>query len=340
MSDAPSDTLGRPLRDLRISVTDRCNFRCAYCMPADVYHEDYNFLKSDRLLDFDAITRLARIFVGLGVEKIRLTGGEPLLRPNLPELIGRLARIDGLRDLTLTTNGHLLATHASALADAGLQRITVSLDALDQETFARNVGVERSVARVLSGIEAAEAAGLTPIKINCVVRRGHNEDAILDLTRRFRDTPHVVRFIEYMDVGTLNRWRLDEVVAAEEILQRISADAAVESIPQSYAGEVARRYRYVDHVGEVGVIASVTEPFCGDCNRARLSADGRLVTCLFAADGRDLSGPMKAGESDDALRSRIIETWTQRSDRYSEQRAALHSDQGERVRLEMYQIGG
>jgi len=340
MSDVPSDTLDRPLRDLRISVTDRCNFRCGYCMPADIYHEDYNFLPSDQLLDFDGIERLTRIFVGLGVEKVRITGGEPLLRPELPKLIARLARIDGLRDLTLTTNGYMLADHAQALADAGLQRITVSLDSLEPEAFARNVGVKREVARVLAGIDAAEAAGLSPIKLNCVVRRGVNESAVEDLTRRFRDTPHVVRFIEYMDVGTLNRWHRDEVVPADEILARVSADAALESVPPSYKGEVARRYRYADHTGEIGVIASVTQPFCGDCNRARISADGRLITCLFATEGRDLATPMQEGDDDDALRALITETWSARTDRYSEQRAQLRANDPERVRLEMYQIGG
>jgi cyclic pyranopterin phosphate synthase len=298
---ATTDRLGRALHDLRISVTDRCNFRCPYCMPAEIFGERYEFLAKPQLLSFEEIERLARIFVGLGVEKLRITGGEPLLRHDLPRLVGALARIEGVRDLTLTTNGFLLAAQAQALADAGLRRITVSLDSHDDETFGRMNGRGYGTARVLEGIEAAAAAGLAPIKVNCVVQRGANEHSIVPLARRFKGTGHVVRFIEYMDVGTLNHWEPGEVVSAAEIVEAVAAVFPLESLEPAYAGEVAERWGYRDGSGEIGVIASVTQPFCRGCTRARLTIEGKLVTCLFAADGRDLRGPLRAGASDAEL---------------------------------------
>jgi cyclic pyranopterin phosphate synthase len=340
---APTDRLGRPLRDLRISVTDRCNFRGPYCMPAEIYGESYPFLPRPELLRFEEIERLARLFVELGVEKIRITGGEPLLRHQLPRLIERLAAIDGLADLTLTTNGILLARQARALADAGLRRVTVSLDSHDPEIFRRMSGRDADPAQVFEGIDAAAAAGLTPIKINCVVQRGVNDHAIVELARRFRGTGHILRFIEFMDVGTLNDWRLPEVVPAKEIIERVGAEFALAPVEPNYPGEVARRWAYTDGGGEIGVIASVSQPFCGDCHRARLTIEGRLVTCLFAAGGADLRGPLRDGESDEALRARIAEVWTRRSDRYSEERAANTDLEGRtpsRPKIEMYQIGG
>jgi cyclic pyranopterin phosphate synthase len=335
------DRLGRPLRDLRISVTDRCNFRCGYCMPKEVFHDGYRFMPRAEILSFEEIARLARIAVcGLGVSKLRLTGGEPLLRRRLPELVSMLAAIDGVADLTLTTNGDLLAEHAQALADAGLQRVTVSLDALDAETFARMSGRGHDVNRTLAGIAAAEAVGLAPIKINCVVVRGQNEHAIEALAARFRGTPHVMRFIEYMDVGTLNRWSSKDVVSAEEIRARIERVSPIEPLAPAAPGEVAERFRYADGSGEVGIIAAVTRPFCGDCNRGRLSADGRLITCLFAEGGVSLRDALRAGASDAALLATMIETWRAREDRYSELRAELRGGGSGKRRLEMYQIGG
>jgi len=336
------DARGRPLRDLRISVTDRCNFRCPYCMPAEIYGESYRFLPRPELLQFEEIERLARIFAELGTEKIRITGGEPLLRHELTDLIERLAAVPGIRDLTLTTNGYLLAQQARALADAGLQRVTVSLDSDDPETFRQMSGRDFGPERVLEGIEAAAAVGLAPVKINCVVQRGVNDEGIVALAERFRDTGHVLRFIEYMDVGTLNHWTLDEVVAAEEIVKRIDAEWPLEALDPNYAGEVAHRWAYRDGRGEIGVIASVTAPFCGGCTRARLTIEGRLVTCLFAAEGVDLRGPLREGASDDALREIVAATWMRRSDRYSEERARLHEggESGERRKIEMYQLGG
>ncbi|HKJ24701.1 MAG TPA: GTP 3',8-cyclase MoaA [Myxococcota bacterium] len=338
--DTP-DALGRPLRDLRISVTDRCNFRCPYCMPAEIYGENYRFLPRPELLTFEEIERLARVFAELGTEKIRITGGEPLLRHELPRLIERLAAVPGIRDLTLTTNGFLLAQQARALADAGLHRVTVSLDSDDPETFRRMSGRTFGPERVFEGIEAAAAAGLTPVKINCVVQRGVNDDGLVALAERFRGTGHVLRFIEYMDVGTLNHWKLDEVVGAEEIVKRIDAVWPLERVEANYPGEVARRWAYRDGEGEIGVIASVTAPFCGGCTRARLTIEGRLVTCLFAADGVDLRGPLREGASDDALREIVGGVWTRRTDRYSEERARLREGgAGERRKIEMYQLGG
>jgi cyclic pyranopterin phosphate synthase len=326
------------MRDLRISVTDRCNFRCPYCMPAEIYGERYRFLPKPELLSFEEIERVVRVAVPLGVEKLRITGGEPLLRHELPRLIERLAAVEGVRDLTLTTNGFLLAEQARALAAAGLRRITVSLDSHDDATFGRMNGRGHGTARVLAGIEAAAAAGLRPIKINCVVQRGVNEHSIVPLARLFKGTGHVVRFIEYMDVGTINGWDPAQVVSAREIVAAVDAVFPLEPLEPAYAGEVAERWGYRDASGEMGVIASVTQPFCRGCTRARLTIDGRLVTCLFAAGGRDLRGPLRSGTSDTELAEIVAGAWTRRADRYSEERA----EQAGRPqpRLEMYQIGG
>jgi cyclic pyranopterin phosphate synthase len=327
------------MHDLRVSVTDRCNFRCPYCMPAEIYGEKYRFLPKPELLAFEEIERLVRILVPLGVEKVRITGGEPLLRHGLPRLVEGLAAIPGLRDLTLTTNGFLLAAQARELAAAGLRRITVSLDSHDDETFGRMNGRGYGTARVLEGIEAAAAAGLSPIKINCVVQRGVNENSIVPLARRFKGTGHVVRFIEYMDVGTLNHWEPEQVVSAKEIVAAIDAVFPLAPLEPAYAGEVAERWAYRDGSGEIGVIASVTQPFCRGCTRARLTLEGRLVTCLFGAGGVDLRGPLREGAGDDALRERIDGAWRKRSDRYSEERAERRGGRA-LPRLEMYQIGG
>ena len=339
--DAPGvrDRFGRPTRDLRISVTDRCNFRCPYCMPAEIYGEAYEFLPRAELLSFEEIARLTRIFVELGVVKIRLTGGEPLVRNGIEDLIALLARIEGVEDLTLTTNGYLLAQQAQALKDAGLRRVTVSLDSLDEEVFKEMNGRGYGIRRVLEGIRKAEEVGLSPIKINAVVQRGVNDHTILDLARRFKGTGHILRFIEYMDVGNLNGWKLDQVVSAAEIVEMISAEMPLEPIEQSYRGEVALRYRYRDGGGEIGIIASVTRPFCGDCTRSRLSTDGKLYTCLFASHGSDLRGPMRNGASDDDLRDLIAGIWGRREDRYSELRA-FATPENRANKIEMYQIGG
>ena len=339
------DALGRALRDLRISVTDRCNFRCPYCMPAEVYGEGYRFLAKPELLTFEEIERLARLFVELGAEKIRITGGEPLLRKELPDLVARLAALPGLRDLTLTTNGYLLARQARALAEAGLQRVTVSLDSHDEATFQRMSGRQFSPARVLAGIAAAHDAGLRPIKINCVVQRGVNDEQVVDLARHFQGSGHILRFIEFMDVGTLNAWDLSQVVSAREIVDRIDAELPLEAAEPNYPGEVARRWRYRDGSGEIGVIASVSQPFCADCSRARLTIEGQLVTCLFAEGGVDLRTPLREGADDAALCERIRAVWVQRSDRYSEKRAETARAGGETARaapqrIEMYQVGG
>ena len=337
------DRLGRPLRDLRISVTDRCNFRCPYCMPAEVYGEHYPFLPKPELLSFEEIERLARLFVDLGTDKLRITGGEPLLRHQLPNLIERLAALRGVRDLALTTNGFLLAKQAKVLHDAGLQRVTVSLDSRDPEVFRRMSGVRFGPERVLEGIEAADAVGLRPIKINCVVQRGVNDEGIVDLARSFKGTGHILRFIEFMDVGTLNHWDLSQVVPAEEIVRRIDSELSLVPADPNYRGEVARRYRYKDGSGEIGIIASVSQPFCGACSRARLTIEGRLVTCLFASGGIDLRTPLREGADDEALLDRIAGVWTRRADRYSEERAARTDDTGHVPpghKIEMYQLGG
>jgi cyclic pyranopterin phosphate synthase len=332
----PLDTLRRPLRDLRISVTDRCNFRCTYCMPKEVFGRDYEFLRREQLLTFEEIERLVGIFVAHGVEKVRLTGGEPLLRRELERLVAMLAAVPGL-DLTLTTNGSLLPQKAQVLADAGLRRVTVSLDSLDGVVFMAMNDVDFPVERVLEGIEAAAAAGLSPVKVNMVVKRGTNEDSVVPMARYFHGSGHIVRFIEYMDVGATNGWRLDEVVPAAEIVAAIDAELPLEPLDPNYHGEVARRYRYRDGGGEIGVIASVTQPFCGDCTRVRLSADGTLYTCLFAARGHDLKSLLRSGAADAELSAAIRRIWTRRTDRYSELRSEETVDL---PRVEMSYIGG
>ena len=333
----PRDTRGRPLHDLRISVTDRCNFRCVYCMPRAVFGRDHAFLPRAELLTFEEIARLVRSFTDLGVEKVRLTGGEPLVRRELPTLVGMLAQVPRVRDLTLTTNGVLLAEQAEALRASGLHRVTISLDADDDATFMRMNDAGVPVSRVLAGIEAAEAAGLGPIKLNMVVKRGWNEHARLPMARRFRGTGRVLRFIEYMDVGHSNGWRLDEVITADEILETLSAEFPLEPMAPTHPGEVAERYRYADGGGEIGIIASVSRPFCGDCSRARLSADGQLYTCLFATTGHDLRALLRDGATDADLEATLRRIWELREDRYSELRSA------ETVllpKVEMSYIGG
>jgi len=328
------DTRNRPLRDLRISVTDRCNFRCTYCMPKEVFGRDYRFMDRRELLTFEEIARVARIFVDQGVEKLRITGGEPLLRRDLEELIRLLAPL-GV-DLTLTTNGALLAQKAAALAEAGLTRITVSLDALDDDVFRAMNDVDFPVERVLEGVEAARAADL-PVKVNAVVKRGVNEDAIVDLARHFRGTGVVVRYIEFMDVGATNGWRLDDVVPAAEIVRIVNEAFPIEPAEAQYRGEVARRWRYADGSGEIGVISSVTQPFCGDCTRSRISAEGKLYTCLFAVKGTDLRAMLRSGATDGELRETIGGVWRARDDRYSEIRSERTSAL---PRIEMSYIGG
>jgi len=333
----PRDTLGRPIHDLRISVTDRCNFRCVYCMPRAVFGRDHAFLPRAELLTFEEIARLVRIFTRLGVEKVRLTGGEPLVRRELATLVGMLSAIPGVSDLTLTTNGVLLPEYATELRDAGLHRVTVSLDADDDATFMRMNDAGVPVSRVLAGIEAAEAAGLGPIKLNMVVKRGWNEHALLPMARRFRGTGRILRFIEYMDVGHSNGWRLDEVIAADEILETIGAEFPLQPMAPTKPGEVAERYRYTDGGGEIGIIASVSRPFCGDCSRARLSADGQLYTCLFATAGHDLRALVRGGASDDELEAALRRIWEARDDRYSEIRSA---ETVALPKVEMSYIGG
>ena len=337
---APRDTLARPMRDLRISVMDRCNFRCPYCMPRETYHERYRFLGSHERLSFDEIVRLARLFVQLGVRKLRLTGGEPLLRTNLPDLIGDLTDIPGVEDVALTTNGVLLARYATELKAAGLQRVTVSLDSLDPEVFARMSGGFAGVEDVLKGIEHARRAELTPIKINAVVQRGVNDHTVLDLVERFRGSGVIVRFIEYMDVGNRNHWSEGLVVPSKELLARIAARWPLERLEPGYRGEVARRYAFTDGKGEVGFISSVSQPFCGDCTRSRLSSDGVLYTCLFATHGTSLRDALRGGASDDQLLELIRGVWLARSDRYSEQRASLRRAAGDERKVEMFYIGG
>ena len=335
-----TDKFKRPLRDLRISVTDRCNFRCTYCMPAEIYGERYEFLPKADLLTFEEITRLTRILVGLGAQKVRLTGGEPLVRSDLEKLVEQLAQIEGVEDLTMTTNAYLLPQKAQALKDAGLQRITVSLDTLDDEIFKSMNGRGFGTERVLEGIKAAERVGLRPIKINSVVQKGVNDHTIVDLARYFKERGHIVRFIEYMDVGTLNGWEMDQVVPPDEIVARIDAELPLEPIEGNYRGEVALRYRYRDGGGEIGVISSVTKPFCGDCTRLRLSPEGQIYTCLFGSVGTDLRGPMRDGATDEELKAIITGTWGKREDRYSEERASMTEPLRLRKKVEMYKIGG
>jgi len=336
VTPAPRDRRGRALRDLRISVTDRCNFRCVYCMPKEVFGKDYAFLERKDILTFEEIARLAAVFSGLGVEKIRLTGGEPLVRRNLEQLIGMLSRIPGL-DLTLTTNGSLLRQKAGALKAAGLNRVTVSLDALDDAVFKRMNDVDFPVAKVLEGIDAAAAAGLAPVKINMVVKRGENENDILPMARFFRGSGHVLRFIEYMDVGHTNGWRMDDVVSAREIVSMIDREFPLEQVDPNYTGEVAERWRYRDGSGEIGVIASVTQAFCRDCTRARISTEGKLYTCLFATGGHDLRALLRGGAADGEIRDSVAAIWSKRTDRYSEIRTS-HTAKLEKI--EMSYIGG
>ncbi len=328
------DTLNRPLHDLRISVTDRCNFRCVYCMPKEVFGREYRFLERRELLTFEEIARIAQTFVSLGVEKLRITGGEPLVRRDLERLIELLAPL-GV-DLTLTTNGSLLPAKAEALAKAGLRRITVSLDSLDDATFQALNDVDFPASRVLEGIDAAAAAGL-PVKVNCVVKRGVNDGELVALAERFRGTGHTLRFIEYMDVGHTNGWRLDDVVPAAEIVATFDAAFGIEPIEAAYPGEVAQRYRYLDGSGEFGVISSVTQPFCGNCSRARLSAEGKLFTCLFGLRGHDLRARLRGGATDEGLEQAVKALWGRRSDRYSELRSAATVDL---PKVEMSYIGG
>jgi cyclic pyranopterin phosphate synthase len=332
------DSLGRPLRDLRLSVIDRCNFRCPYCMPREHFHDQYRFLKSSERLDFNELLRLTRLFVQLGVVKLRVTGGEPLLRPGLADLIGDLTGLGGIEDVALTTNGVLLAQHAAELRGAGLQRVTVSLDSLDPAVFARMSGGYGSVKDVLDGIGAAERAGLSPIKVNAVVERGVNDHTVLDLVEHFRGSGVIVRLIEYMDVGNRNDWNRERVVPSQQLLELVHARWALSAIDPAYIGEVARRYAFDDGGGEVGFISSVTQPFCGDCSRARLSSDGKFYTCLFASEGTDLRAPLRGGASDEELLQLMRAVWERRSDRYSELRDKLRARGVQHV--EMNYVGG
>ena len=330
------DTLNRPLRDLRISVTDRCNFRCVYCMPKEIFGSDHQFLHRDQILTFEEITRLARLFAAHGVRKIRLTGGEPLVRKDLPDLISMLAEIPDL-DLTLTTNGSLLPKHARALKDAGLKRVTVSLDSLDNAIFKSMNDVDFPVEKVIEGMEAAAAVGLAPIKVNMVVKRGLNESSILPMARFFREKGYILRFIEYMDVGHSNGWRMDDVVSAAEIVKLIDSEMPLEPVSPNYQGEVAGRWRYKDGKGEVGMIASVTQAFCRDCNRARISAEGKLYTCLFAVKGHDFRDLIRNGATDEDISKFISKVWSGRDDRYSELRS---ENTISLPKVEMSHIGG
>ncbi|MBM3944603.1 MAG: GTP 3',8-cyclase MoaA, partial [SAR202 cluster bacterium] len=317
------DVFGRPFRDLRISVTDRCNFRCTYCMPAEIFGERYEFLPRKDLLTFEEITRVTRILLRLGGMKLRLTGGEPLVRNGVEHLVAMLAKLDGANDLTMTTNGYLLPKFAQKLKDVGLERVTVSLDSLDDEVFKMMNGRGFGVLSVLAGIEAAENAGFPPIKINAVVIRGVNDHTVVDTARYFKERGHIVRFIEYMDVGNLNGWKMDQVVTADEIIAMIDREMPLEPVESEYRGEVANRYRYRDGSGEIGVIASVTKPFCGDCTRLRLSPEGQLYTCLFGTKGADIRAPLRSGASDDDIEAVIRKTWAARTDRYSEERTSM-----------------
>jgi GTP 3',8-cyclase len=331
-----TDTLNRPLRDLRISVTDRCNFRCVYCMPKEIFGSDYQFLERSQILTFEEIARLARIFAGHGVRKIRLTGGEPLVRRDLHHLVAMLAPIPDL-DLTLTTNGSLLARQAQALKDAGLKRVSVSLDSLDDATFKAMNDVDFPVQKVLEGMHAAAQSGLTPIKVNMVVKRGLNESSILPMARFFREKGYILRFIEYMDVGHTNGWRMDDVVPAAEIIKMIHAEMPLEPLDPNYPGEVAERWRYKDGSGEIGVVASVTQAFCRTCNRARISAEGKLYTCLFAVKGHDFRDLMRGGATDEEISQAIARVWGKRGDRYSELRS---ENTISLPKVEMSHIGG
>ena len=339
-AQAVADTRGRPLHDLRISLLDRCNFRCPYCMPEAEFNADYRFLKRQQLLTHQEIARIAKVAVSLGVSKLRLTGGEPLLDKKVPELVRALARLPGVDDLALTTNGSLLAAYAERLAEAGLHRITVSLDSLDAEVFRRMSGNRGDLAKVLDGIAAAERAGLTPIKVNTVVQRGVNDHTVLELLEHFRGSGHIVRLIEFMDVGNRNAWKMQEVVPSRELLERIAERWPLRPVGRSYPGEVAKRYAYEDGQGEIGFISSVTAPFCGACSRARLSADGVLYTCLFATRGTSLKDPLRQGASDAELADLLSRIWLRRADRYSELRGAASRETPAEEKVEMYRMGG
>ena len=340
-----ADTLARPLQDLRISLTDRCNFRCVYCMPEESFGKDHPFLPRNALLSFEEITRIAKIFVAHGVRKIRLTGGEPLLRKHIENLIGMLAQLktpDGRDlDLVLTTNGSLLAQKAQSLKDAGLTRVTVSLDSLDDDTFGRMNGVDFPVAEVLHGLDAAHAAGLGPVKVNMVVKGGMNDQDIVSMARHFKDTPFILRFIEYMDAGGSNNWQMGEVIPSAEVVRRIAAHMPLGKIESTHSGETAERWRYLDGSGEIGVISSVTQSFCHDCVRARLSTEGMLYTCLFAASGRDLRSLLRGGKTDREISAAVAHIWRSRTDRYSELRSAKINGAGQTAgKIEMSYIGG
>ena len=332
------DLFGRPLADLRVSVTDRCNFRCTYCMPAEIYGERYQFLPREQVLSYEEIARLVKVFVNLGVSRVRLTGGEPLLRQDLQVLVAMLAGMEGVDDLSLTTNGYLLDNKAQPLKDAGLKRLTISLDTLDDDIFRQMNGRGFGTQRVLDGIRAAEEAGFRNIKINAVVKKGVNDHTVADLARYFKDRGHTVRFIEYMDVGNRNGWQMEHVVPSKELIHRLNEEMPLEPVGKAFLGEVADKYRYLDGQGEVGVISSVTEPFCGDCTRVRLSADGKIYTCLFASEGHDLKTPLRDGASDEDIEAIVGGIWQVRTDRYSEERTALSGSRTEKV--EMYHIGG
>ncbi len=346
-SEPSRDARERPLRDLRISVTDRCNFRCGYCMPAEIFGESYSFLPRREILSFEEIERLTRIMVGLGVRKVRITGGEPLLRHDLADLIARLRAVAGIEDIGLTTNATLLKRMAGTLRRAGLGRMTVSLDSLDEAVFRRMNGGKLTVGAVLEGIETAQAVGFGALKLNCVVQKGVNDHTLVALARHFKGSGHIVRFIEFMDVGTKNGWDVTQVLPASEIVARIDAELPIQPIDPNYAGEVAKRWRYRDGDGEIGIITSVSEPFCSGCTRARLTTDGRLVTCLFASGGTDLRAPLRDGASDEELTELIRGIWQRRSDQYSEERTAIMrgeqpdgAEQDTTRRVEMYEIGG
>lgn len=339
MQTKPLDTLKRPLHDLRISVTDRCNLRCTYCMPSEVFGERYHFLPSGQLMSFDEIVRIAKITTDLGVQKIRITGGEPLVRPNLPELISKLSGLDKIVDLTMTTNGLLLKSHVDSLKKAGLQRITVSLDTIDPDVLGKMNGKGIGPEPVLRGIEFAQQVGLNPIKVNAVIERGVNEHTIIPLAKHFKNTGITLRFIEFMDVGNLNAWDQTKVVSSSELVSTINKVLPIEPIEPAYRGEVASRWKYLDNEGELGFISSVSQPFCSDCTRLRLSPDGLIYTCLFGSEGIDIKGPMRQGATDAQLKAILQDTWTLRADRYSELRAQLIA-RGGRRKIEMYQIGG
>ena len=342
VSKSVTDKFGRRVRDLRISVTDRCNFRCPYCMPAEVYGEKYEFLPRPHILSFEEIERLTRLFVRIGVSKVRITGGEPLVRANLTDLVSKLCVIDGINDVALTTNGYLLENNAQQLKDAGLNRLTVSLDSIDPDVFKEMSGRTQGPTNTLAGIKTAASLGFKQIKINVVVQRGVNEHTLVDTARYFKGTGAIVRFIEFMDVGTKNGWELSQVFTSDEFIQAINTEFPLEPIEPNYKGEVASRYRYVDGSGEIGVISSVSKPFCGDCTRARLSTDGKLITCLFASGGTDLKTPMRSGATDAELAAIINKVWTGRNDRYSELRSndTEFENDSDDSKVEMYYIGG